>query len=182
MKKEEMRVSGIKEGNISLILESYDDIFSSFDPRPSSERALSDDFLVECKRASIDREEPITLRFLVPHSKRNLKEELEIQFRLKNHFHKHYLEKRREINRLKIRGIFFIFIGLSLMFISYLTYSGFLFSDEILKNILLVITEPIGWFFFWIGGEKFVYRVSEINPGYTFYKKMDSSRVLFLSY
>ena len=40
-------VSSPKEGNVSLVLESYNDIFSDFDPRNYSERALSDDFLIE---------------------------------------------------------------------------------------------------------------------------------------
>jgi hypothetical protein len=182
MKKEEVKISDLKEGNISLILDSYNDIFSSFDPRSYSEKALSDDFLVECKRASLERSEPIVLRLLIPKNKRNFQEESKIKFRLKNHFYKHYLEKKKEINKLKLNGALFIFFGLLMMFVAYLTYSNFLFSDEILKNILLVITEPAGWFFFWIGGEKFVYRVSEIYPKYEFYHKMISSKVQFLSY
>ena len=36
----------LREGNISLVLDSYDDLFSDFDPRDYSQKALSDDFLV----------------------------------------------------------------------------------------------------------------------------------------
>lgn len=178
MKKDGVYVSEIKEGNISLILESYNDIFSSFDPRPSSERALSDDFLSECKRATIDREEPITLRFLVPHSKRNLKEELEIQFRLKNHFHKHYLEKRKEIRNLRLQGLGWFVLGTIAMILA--TF----FSERInfYFNLLKVMLEPAGWFFFWEGLYKIAITAQEKMPSYAFYKKMDPSRVLFLSY
>ena len=40
---------------ISLIIDTYDDIFSDFDPRPYSQRALSDDFLLEARKASKDK-------------------------------------------------------------------------------------------------------------------------------
>ncbi len=182
MKKEEVKISDLKEGNMSLILDSYNDIFSSFDPRSYSEKALSDDFLVECRRASLERSEPILLRLLVPKNKRNFQEASKIQFRLKNHFYEHYLKQKKEINKLKLNGALFIFFGLVMMFVAYLVSSDFWFFNEILKNILLIITEPAGWFFFWIGGEKFVYRVSEVYPEYKFYHKMVSSKVQFLSY
>ena len=39
----------LEMSEISLILDTYDDMFSSFDPRPYSQRALSEDFLSEAK-------------------------------------------------------------------------------------------------------------------------------------
>ena len=39
-----------------LDLNSYDGLFSDFDPRPTEQRALSDDFLLEVKRAARDKE------------------------------------------------------------------------------------------------------------------------------
>ncbi|NYT12918.1 MAG: hypothetical protein GKC01_00225, partial [Candidatus Methanofastidiosa archaeon] len=63
----------LREKNISLILDSYDDLFSDFDPRPYSVRGLSDDFLIECRRAvrGIKTESPVLeLRLLVPKNKR----------------------------------------------------------------------------------------------------------------
>ena len=38
--------------SISLWIDSYDDIFSDFDPRPFSARNISDDFLYEVKKTS----------------------------------------------------------------------------------------------------------------------------------
>ena len=37
----------LQQSEISLLLDSYDDIFSDFDPRPYNQRALSQDFLAE---------------------------------------------------------------------------------------------------------------------------------------
>ncbi len=96
---EEVLEKEMKEGNISLILDGYDDIFSDFDPRPYSERALSDDFLSECKKAARDKDEKLELRLMVPGDNRNFKDELKIRKRLKTHFHRHFLENQRKATR-----------------------------------------------------------------------------------
>ena len=43
--------------DISIWLETYDDIFSDFDPKAYSERVLSDDFLVEIRKVSYEKKE-----------------------------------------------------------------------------------------------------------------------------
>ena len=61
---------------IRMQLEKYNDIFSDFDSRPYSEKALSDDFLAEAKKASFDRLEEIDILFFLPKTKRDTKIEL----------------------------------------------------------------------------------------------------------
>lgn len=86
----------LQMANISIILDNYDDIFSDFDPRPYSERALSHDFLRECKKASIDKDDTgLELRLMIPKDKRNFATELLIRKRLKAHFLKHYDLKKK---------------------------------------------------------------------------------------
>ena len=54
-------------GAVSLWLDTYEDIFSDFDPHPYGQRALSEDFLAEARRAVRDRRDEVPeLRFLVP--------------------------------------------------------------------------------------------------------------------
>ena len=56
-------------GAVSLWLDTYEDIFSDFDPHPFGQRALSEDFLAEAKRAVRDRRDEVPeLRLLVPHA------------------------------------------------------------------------------------------------------------------
>jgi hypothetical protein len=172
----------LREGNISLILDSYDDIFSDFDPRGYPERALSDDFLRECIKSSADKEGDIELRLLVPKHKRNIADEIKIKKRLKDHFNKHFIEKRSEVRWIKFLGFLMILGGMVMMFGAYLLYSELLNVSEMTRNLLLVLTEPGGWFFFWIGGEKLVYGVREKKPSYTFYKKMVNAKVYFYEY
>ncbi|VVB79898.1 Uncharacterised protein [uncultured archaeon] len=175
----------IRQGNVSIILNSYNDLFSDFDPRPTTERGLSEDFLDECRRAVRDKnskEAGTELRILVPKNKRNSLEESLIKRRLKDHFVKHFSEKRTDLRKTQRAGVILIILGMIFMFISYLAYSSIIFSSEILRNIVLVITEPAGWFLFWIGGEKLVYRVKEVHPEYEFYQRMSDVKVSFHGY
>lgn len=178
IKKEEIITAKIREGNISLVLDSYDDIFSDFDPRPYSVRALSDDFLLECKKATLDKKDKIELRLLVPENKRNPIDEIKIKKRLKEHFNKHFKEEQKEIKKIKTNGVFWFFCGAIVMTLSLflLNYQNFLF------RLLLIMAEPAGWFFFWEGLSKFFIISNEHKPGYEFYKKMSNSEILFFDY
>ena len=168
----------LKEKNISLILNDYNDIFSDFDPRSFSSRALSDDFLAECKKASRDKEGSIELRFLVPKKKREQKSEYEIKKRLREHFEKHYKEKEGEIKAIRNQGIRWFLLGTLLIFSETIIFEldGFFF------NLLKVVLEPAGWFSFWEGLGKILIVTDEKSPERKFYKKMAEANIEFLSY
>ncbi len=170
----------MRQGNISLILDTYNDIFSDFDPRSYSERALSDDFLVECKRATRnkDLEMGFELRLLIPKSRRDLNDELKIKQRLRLHFHKHFKEKHEEIRSIKREGISWVAIGLIFIFLATIIYAykGFLF------NLLFVVLEPAGWFTLWSGLDKIFINSKEKKPELDFYKKMANAKIVFISY
>ncbi len=174
-KKEEV---GLREGNISLILDSYDDIFSDFDPRPYNIKALSDDFLLECKKASVDKDKELELRFLVPRNKRKTNEEYEIRKRLRNHFQKHFKEKENEIRGIKKNGLIWFFLGAIVMFASTFFYelTGLLFK------FLFITSQPAGWFFFWEGLGKIFIESKKKKPDYNFYRKMSKAKIYFLDY
>jgi hypothetical protein len=171
----------LRQGNISLILEGYDDIFSDFDPRSYSERALSDDFLNECRKASHDKpDEPLglELRILVPKKKRSLANELKIRRRLKSHFEKHYHEKKHEQDQMKADGLQWFFVGVALIFLATILYqtSGFF------NHLLFVMSEPAGWFTLWNGLDKLLITPKEKQPELEFYGKMAHARCYFFSY
>jgi hypothetical protein len=176
----EAKTDMLRIGNISLILDSYNDIFSDFDPRPVTEKALSDDFLKECKRASFDKhvDSEIELRILVPKKKRKIAEELKIRKRLQMHFSRHYHMSNKELHDIKRDGIGWFLIGGILIMIAVLIqeYEGFLFK------FLLVLFEPAGWFTIWTGLEKIFFDVKEKHPEHEFYTKMSKAKIYFLSY
>jgi len=181
--KEEKKADAIadfKEGNISLILDSYDDIFSDFDPRAYSERALSDDFLTECKKAARDKEDRLELRFLAPKNKRNYREEIQIKKRLKEHFQRHCKQLEREINEIRWKGIGWFILGAVLMLIGTFLYT---YRDtNFFYNLAIIIVEPAGWFTFWEGLNMIFFTTKEKMPDYNFYKKMSKSEIVFLDY
>jgi hypothetical protein len=184
-KKEEMEEVNLREGNISLILDSYDDLFSDFDPRHYSERALSDDFLIECKRSARDKEWDIELRLLVPKNKRKHYEEPIIRRRLKEHFRKHLREEEREIRTIRKNGIIWFMIGSVILVISTLLFEFKGNLNPVAKffwDFLLILSQPAGWFTSWEGLERIFVDYREHIPDYNFYKKMSNVNIYFLDY
>lgn len=166
--------------DIPLVLDSYVDLFSDFDPRPYSERALSEDFLFECKKASVEKRGKIHLRLFIPKSKRNSLDEIKIKKRLKEHFHKHFIEKKREIDKIKIDGFTWFLVGCLIMILTavFLNES----QGNFLFNLLITLAHPAGWFFLWEGLDKILITSKEHKPYYDFYRKMSNSVVSFLDY
>lgn len=175
----------VLQANISLVLDSYDAIFSDFDPRSYSERMVSDDFISECKRAVHDKRELNQLRLLIPSHLRKPTEELKIKKRLKEHFRKHLLEEEKEIRAIKKEGTRWLILGsvilvLSTLLYEYknLAYTGLRF----LVDFLFVISQPAGWFTFWEGLGKIFIVAKEHTPDYEFYKKMQNIEIYFFNY
>lgn len=167
-----------REGNISLILDSYHDLFSDFDPRPYSIKALSDDFILECRKAAVVKKNKIELRFLIPKNRRNYQDEIKIKKRLKEYFHKHFKEEEAQISKIKREGIVWFILGALVMSTGpfLLNLHGFFYK------LLMIMIEPAGWFFFWEGLGKFFIDSKKILPEYEFYKKMARSDIYFLDY
>jgi len=181
MEKEgSVSISEFKHANISLILNSYEDIFSSFDARSYSERSLSVDFLGECKRAARDKDDVgIELILCVPRAKRNLNDEIKIKKRLREHFHRHSLEKGNEIRKIKKSGTSWVILG------GLLIFGVALGLVEIKSNLLLSLLSIFqipGWFLVWEGLGKILLESRTVEPDYTFYKRMSDAQINFISY
>jgi hypothetical protein len=176
MKKSDLRRYVESARGIPLLLNSYEDIFSDFDPRPYSQKALSGDFLLECKKASLDKKGKVRIRLFLPKHKRDSLKETTIKKRLKDHFNKHLRQKKKEIRKIKLNGLFWFLFG-SLMIVLatiFLNYKGFF-----LFNLLITLLLPAGWFFMWEGLGKIFIVSKDRMPDYLFYKKMAGSEISF---
>lgn len=180
MVNEEKKEDILKQGNISLVLQDYNDIFSDFDPRTYSDRALSDDFLSECKKAARNKEAEVELRLLMPKIRRNLNDEFKIKKRLKSHFEHHFKEKELEIKKIRNQGISWFIIGAILMMVA--TFLKQMQSKNFLIILLEVMLEPAGWFSFWEGLVKVLITSGQIQPEYEFYRKMARANIGFFNY
>ena len=172
----------LEESQISLLLDTYDDIFSDFDPRPYDHRALSDDFLLEARKASRDKEEgTIELIFMMPAGKRDANKENLIKKRLREHFKKHHARMQNEAKNIEKRGLYFILVGVSIMFIA--TFILFKYHEEgLFKSFMVVLLEPAGWFLFWEGLNQAIFEKRKKSPDIDFYHKMSKADVRFESY
>lgn len=167
---------------ISLSLDGYDDLFSDFDPRPSGQRALSEDFLAEAKRASLDKPGgSLKLKFLVPKNMRKISEESVIKNRLREHFRHHHKLLSEESSRITRMGFMFAILGIILMFIATLVL--FNFGDgNLLASFTVVLLEPAGWYLLWEGMNLIIFRAKERKIELEFYKNMSRAEIQFLSY
>jgi len=162
---------------ISLRLDDYDDIFSDFDIRSYSSRALSVDFLDEIKRASFDKEESgIELILYVPEKERNESREITIKERLAAHFRRHYsllLEEKRRVRRL---GISMVTMGiLCIIVATFIVFKGSP-SRSLFLSFLVVFLEPAAWFLLWEGMDQIIFNSKSTNADIEFHRKMSDSR------
>ncbi len=177
---EDERTRLLQMSEISLWLDTYDDIFSDFDPRPYSQRALSDDFLSEAKKASKEKTSGrIELIFLLPTEKRNTELEAIIRRRLHEHFRKHYNMLEEEVRKVRNNGILTALGGFFLMLIA--SYVSWKRADSLFFNMLLILIEPAGWFITWFGLDQVFYTSKQKKPDVDFYGKMAKCDIEFIS-
>ena len=168
---------------ISLILDGYDDIFSDFDPRPYSQKSLSQDFLEEAKRASKDKAEGLELQLMVPKKARDISLEENIKKRLRDHFKRHHDMLHNEIKNFRNHGFVFLLAGIAMMTLAYFfSVDGGLLAPNMLNNLLFIILEPAGWFTAYTGLERIFNIPAQKTEEAGFYGKMASSHITFKGY
>ena len=186
VEKEEKEMKEVGEllakSEVSLVLAKYDDIFSSFDPRPYSQRSLSVDFIAETKRATRETDTgELELRLLLPGSQRKVEKEWMIKKRLREHFRKHAEMHEREKKGVFNQGIFFVLFGVAFMFIA--AYMLFKHANvSLYGQFIIVLLEPGGWFLFWEGLDLVIFEAKKVKPDLDFYRKMAKADIVFSHY
>ncbi len=154
MVQTDQRIKDIKE--ISLAIDTWDDIYSDFDPRPLNERNLSEDFLSELrKRHRETRRGTYRVSIYAPITLKDDKTEKTVIQRLKGHFKYRYLQRQKELKGVRIRGAIFVTFGI--ISLGFLTLATFFNSfGELTIEILGIVLMPLGWFGIWEGFSKIV--------------------------
>jgi len=154
MEKARNQVKTLKE--ISVVIDNWDDIFSDFDPRPPGERVLSEDFILELKkRYRESRSGSFVITLNAPLSLRDEATEKKVVKQIKAHFRRVFLQRKKEVLRLRVRGGIFVTTGIcSLGFLTLITYYR-LFSNLAIE-LLSIVFMPLGWFGIWEGFSKLV--------------------------
>jgi len=162
-----------------LWLDSYDDIFSDFDPRPYSKRQISDDFIYELKKQL--KETPkgnYEINFYLPKEKRDLKLEAIIKKRLRNYFEnesKILNEKTKKIDR---KYLVYMLFGLGVLF----AYGIILEDGNRTLNIIANLILPLGWFSVWTSLDYFINQKNQENEKLLFFDKMKKCNYSFLNF
>jgi len=172
----------LSKSSVSIHVDDYDFIFSDFDPRPFSKRALSEDFLREARRFAVESKAgSLELDILIPKSSRNLEVEATVKKRLRDNFRNGFEELRKEHDWLVKKGIFMAIAGFA-MTIGAACVSFYLGQSSLLFVILFVVLEPAGWFTFWTGLDQLFYEARKERPELEFYEKMSKADISFSSY
>lgn len=180
---ETKQIISLQEGKMSLILDTYNDIYSSFDPREYDEKSLSDDFLDECKKIVMDKWiDVIELRLMIPDINREKHNEEVIKKRLHSYFLQqvHILEKRRKKETLQ--AWFLVWLGIVVwLIVSYIlhTYAfAYLFT-----TMITVIWEPASWLFIWNWAEKILRQYRwEVDNEFQFAQRLSYAKINFYGY
>src|SRR5438067_625337 len=95
----------LSKSELSIWLDNYDDIFSDFDSRPLSDRALSDDFINEARKMAKEKSSgKIELKLLMPEKQRQPEVETVIIKSLHSRFRYYAHTLENEIRQIKKKG------------------------------------------------------------------------------
>ncbi len=171
----------LQKSEISLWLDHYDDIFSDFDPRPYSQRGISDDFLKEARKA-VREVKPgvLELRFLVPGNHRRADHEAMIRKRLREHFKKHADLLHNEQKGMRRKGAIVSVMGFLLLIIA-ATIEHY-HKDSFLWSLVAIAMEPAGWFSIWMGLDYIISKSKEKVSEKEFYRNMAKAEIKFDAY
>jgi len=177
MEKTKQRIQDLKE--IAIVIDSWDDIFSDFDPRPLNERTVSGDFIDELKKRYRDTPTgDFVITICAPIKLKDKESEHMVTHRLKKHFHQLFLNKKRILVRVRIRGSIFVLVGIcSLSFLVMAKY--FRFINELSIEIASIILMPLGWFGFWEGLSKLIDTSPAFLQDETFFDKLSKTTYQF---
>ncbi len=129
---------------------------------------------------------------ILPHSKRDLREETVIKSRLKSYFKKSYDKKKSEQWWWRFWSSLWVLFGILLMSMSgYVTYLTSSFTNNfwrlkdgegVLFNVLNAVFQPAGWFVMWTGLDLLILKGRERLPELKFLKKMSKVHIEFAGY
>lgn len=168
---------------ITVAIDTLDDIFSDFDPRPLHQRALSEDFLKEIqkfyKESATGR---IQVVFLGPVALKELLEKNQLEKLIIAHLHQEFRSRsqqaKKAINSIRKTGARFITFGATLLVA--LTFAQiFQFFPQLGLKLGTELLMPLGWFGMWEGFSNLVETPYKLKEEVTMYDKLSKAQYSF---
>lgn len=167
-----------KHTEINILLSSYSDIFSHFDPSAYNERTLSHDFITQAKNIFKNKKGTnVLFTLLLIANRRNEEEEKVIIERLYSYFKTTHLQLVAHARKIRKRGILLALVGTITMIVA--SYMSFIKPEKYPAHLVIVLFEPAGWFLLWMGLDHLVTTSKETKEELNFYSKMIKSEILF---
>lgn len=133
--------------SVDIALDSYDDIFSDFDPSQYEKKVLSDDFLNELQKRYMENHKgSISVTFTLPAALRSEKSEAIIRKRIKKYFRDRLKDMRKAIAERQKQGVLRIALGSALSI-------GLFMMDSELQTLAALMVSPLLWYLMWSGFE-----------------------------
>jgi len=164
---------------ISIAIDSWDDIFSDFDPSPLELRVLSEDFLFELrKRYRETQRGNYLITLYAPISLKDDNTERIVLKRLKQYFKFRFLSLTRELNHHRAKGGLFIVLGVgALSTMSMVTFFKLLSQLQI--ELLGIVLIPLGWFGIWEGFSRIIEPAPKLTQDLELYSKLAKVTIKF---
>lgn len=165
---------------LHVALDTYDDIFSDFDPSEYDHRVLSDDFMKEIQKRYVETKKgDIEVRFSIPAAARSQKTEALIKKRLKEYFQIQIRLLDAEIRKRKNTGITYFGVGFVVLLLT--VYGGEIFPNSHAAQILAILLTPLGWFGMWEGVGLFVQGPIKYEEQKRFYARFSKANYVFMN-
>jgi len=174
--------------HIKIVLESYDDLFSDFDPRGYSERNISDDFIEELKaRTTKDRNllvRHITFLLSDNDNYRNAVHEDIIKTRIKQFFKYSWRVAVRSDTRQRKLGLIWFIVGALLLIISaVLSIPDYQNSLPLVVFLFNSVLNAAGYYIIWNGLDLMLFGLKDEKDQLQFFKQMSRLKLItFKSY
>ena len=165
---------------ISIALDTYDDLFSDFDPRPYASRELSRDLLDEVQRRYVETpSDRIEVRFTIPAPVRDPRAETLIKKRLREHFIFEERVLQVEIESLAKTGTGWFITGAALQFLvlGLLLWFG---DANTYARAADVILGPAGWYGLFSGMDKLVLEPHNIRRRQVVWERFGKASFIFI--
>lgn len=142
---------------IAIAIDTYDDIFSDFDPRDISRRDLSEDFIIELMGRH--RQTPLgkyDIVLVAPKVIEDQSVEKKIVSRLNKYFHQKHARHTKAIHEIRAKGVLYIAAGMAILIALALFLNYYQNPDSMTFTIIGIMFTPLGWFGIWEGFSKIV--------------------------
>ena len=169
--------------DITVGIDTLDDIFSDFDPRPLPQRALSEDFLKEIQKFYVESSRGrLNVIFLGPTVLKEILEKNQLEKAIISHLHQEFrrrsLYAKKTINGIKTTGVRFITFG-AIILIALTLLRAFKIFPDLWTELGLELIMPLGWFGMWEGFSHLVQTPYKLKEESTMYDKLAKAQYSF---